>query len=93
MCIRDRHYVEAISRYEPELIFSSQRVNENAMQPGQEQFFVDSSGVGGSLTVPHSARRKQRYQGEMRGEKNERQVTFHPTDGRGRSSFPCGRLS
>ena len=44
------HYVEAVSRYEPGLIFSSQRVNENAMQPGQEQFLVDSSCVGGSLT-------------------------------------------
>ena len=42
--------------------------------------------MGGSLTVPHSARREQRYQCEMRSEKNERQVTFHPTNGRGRSS-------
>ena len=80
------HYVEAISRYEPGLSFSSLRVNENAMQPGQEQFLVDNSGVGGSRTLPHSARREQRYQCEMRGEKNERQVTFHPTNGRGRSS-------
>ena len=44
------HYVEAVSRYEPGLIFSSHCVNENAMQPGQEQFLVDSSCVGGSLT-------------------------------------------
>ena len=46
------------------------------MQPGQEQLFVDSSGVGGSLTVPHSARRKQRYQGEMRGEKMNARSLF-----------------
>ena len=56
------------------------------MQPGQEQFLVDNSGVGGSRTLPHSARREQRYPCEMRGEKNERQVTFHLTNGRGRSS-------
>ena len=68
------------------LFFSSQRVNENAMQPGQEQFLVDDSCVGGSLTVPYSASREQPYQCEMRGEKNERQVTFHPINGRGRSS-------
>jgi len=52
-------YVKAISRYEPGLSFSSRRVNENAMQAGQEQFLVDNSCVGGSLTVPHSARCKQ----------------------------------
>ena len=43
------------------LFFSSQRVNENAMQPGQEQFLVDDSCVGGSLTVPYSASREQPY--------------------------------
>jgi len=46
------------------------------MQPGQEQFFVDNSCVGGSLTVPHSARREQRYQGEMRGEKMNARSLF-----------------
>ena len=79
-------YVEAVSCYEPGLSFSSHRVNESAMQPGQEQFLFDNSCVGGSRTVPHSARREQRYQCEMRGEKNERHITFHPTNGRGRSS-------
>jgi len=79
-------YVEAISRYEPGLSFSSRRVKENARQPGQEQFLVGNSCVGGSQTVPHSARREPRYQCEMRGGKNERQVTFHPTNDRGRSS-------
>ena len=85
------HYVETISRYEPELIFSSHRVNENAMQPGQEQFLVDNSGVGGSLTVPHSARREQRYQ--MRGEENERQVTFHPLSPQEIRPVPAKRCS
>jgi len=42
--------------------------------------------VGGSQTVPHSARREPRHQCEIRGERNERQVTFHPTNERGRSS-------
>ena len=55
-------YVEAISRYQPGLCFSSRRVNENAMQPGHEHFLVDNSCVGGSQTVPHSARREPRYQ-------------------------------
>jgi len=80
------HYVEAISRYEPGLSFSSLCVNENAMQPGQEQFLVGNSCVGGSQTVPHSARREQRYKCEMRGEKIERQATFRPSNDRGRNS-------
>jgi len=52
------------------------------MQLGREQFLVDNSSVSGSLTVPHSPRRERRYQWEMMGEKNERQVTFHPTNER-----------
>ena len=80
-------YVNDISRYEPGLSFSSQRVNENVMQSGQEQFLLDNSCMGGSQTVPHSARHKQQYQCEMRGEKGERRirsgdhgVTFHLMD-------------
>jgi len=80
-------YVYDISRYEPGLSFSSQRVNENVMQSGQEQFLLDNSCMGGSQTVPHSARHKQQYQCEMRGEKGERRirsgdhgVTFHVMD-------------
>ena len=54
-------YVRDISRYESGLSFSSQRVNENATQPGQEHFLVYNT-VGGSQTVPRSARREQQHE-------------------------------
>ena len=87
-------YVKDVSRYPSGFSFSSQCVNENVMQPGQEDFLVYNnrvncnSIVGGSQTVPHSAGREQQRQCE-RGEKGEYQltrgnpaVTFHPTNDR-----------